>query len=169
MALLEILNQTHPALRSKTEPVDQVNREIKRLIRDMKETMREAPGIGLAAPQVGVLKQVIVFDTGEPGCSGALVNPRLVHIAGEATGVEGCLSIPGLLGSVTRPEHIIVRGLDERGRQVQIEAGGMAARVIQHEIDHLYGILFIDRAIPETIHWATADELEPEEEMAAVA
>jgi peptide deformylase len=169
MALLEILNHTHPALRSKAQPVQRVDKEIRRLIRDMMETMRAAPGIGLAAPQVGVLKQVIVFDTGEDGCSGALVNPRIVRSEGEATDVEGCLSIPGLQGMVPRAAAVVVQGLDERGRPVEIQADGLLARVLQHEIDHLHGVLFIDRAILDTLRWVSREEEEGEEPKEAVA
>lgn len=147
----------HPALRSEAAPVEKVNSRVRRIIRDMRETMKAAPGIGLAAPQVGILQQIIVYDTGEPGCAGALVNPRIVHTEGEAADIEGCLSIPGLQGTVPRPERVIVRGLDAQGRKVEIDASGLLARVLQHEIDHLHGILFIDRAIPDTLHWVVRE------------
>jgi peptide deformylase len=155
MPLLDILNHTRPELRARAEPVEKVTEEIRRLIRDMRETMKAAPGIGLAAPQVGVLKQVIVVDTGEPGCAVVLVNPKVIGAEGESTGVEGCLSIPGIQGLVTRPDRIAVRGLDARGKKVTVKAEGLFARVIQHEIDHLYGILFIDRALPGSLQMVT--------------
>lgn len=164
MALLTVYTMAHPALRSKAAPVGKVNSQIRRIIRDMRETMKAAPGIGLAAPQVGILLQIIVYDTGEPGCAGALVNPSIVHAEGEATETEGCLSIPGLQGSVTRPERVIVRGMNAHGRKVEIDASGLLARVLQHEIDHLHGILFVDRAIPDTLHWVAG---EPEQVHAA--
>jgi peptide deformylase len=136
-------------LRKKAQRVERVTPEIRRLIRDMKETMKAAPGVGLAAPQVGEGLQVLVYEVGEE--RGALVNPVVEEARGEQTDVEGCLSIPGLQGEVTRSLFVAVRGTDERGRPARLEAEGFLARTLQHEIDHLNGILFIDRAIPETL------------------
>ena len=120
------------------------------LIDDMFETMYEANGIGLAAPQVGISKRVIVVDVNEEGSQPfALLNPRIVEdrTAGDR-GEEGCLSIPGVSAMVERPERVVVEGLDRTGAPVRIEADGMLARCLQHEIDHLDGVLFIDRIGP---------------------
>lgn len=149
MAIRTILDYTHPMLRRKARRVEKVTPEIRRLLRDMRETMRNAPGVGLAAPQVGEDLQALVY--GIPDAKGALINPEIQDAQGEQTETEGCLSIPGLQGEVTRALSVKVAGLDERGRPVRLEAEGYLARVLQHEIDHLNGILFIDRANPETL------------------
>ena len=150
MALLPILDYTHPMLRRKTQRVDRVTGQTRRLIRDMRETMKAAPGVGLAAPQVGQPLQVLVYDIGE--AHGCFINPAIEESHGESTEIEGCLSIPGLQGEVTRPLAVTVSGLDDHGRPLRLSAEGYLARVLQHEIDHLSGILFIDRANPETLH-----------------
>jgi len=129
-----------------------VDGKVRDLVRDMFETMRAASGVGLAAPQVGVGKRVIVVDVSpvEPDCPPlALVNPEIVERAGQVEGMEGCLSIPGVEGLVPRAESVRVRGKDDRGEPVEIRATGFLARALQHEIDHLDGVLFIDR-IPAT-------------------
>jgi peptide deformylase len=150
MAVRPILDYTHPMLRRKTQPVDRFTSDLRRLVRDLRDTMKDAPGVGLAAPQVGVDLQVLVYDTGEE--RGCLINPSILEAHGEQTEVEGCLSIPGLQGEVTRALRVTVSGLDDRQRPVRLDAEGYFSRVLQHEIDHLNGILFIDRALPETLH-----------------
>ena len=110
----------------------------------MIETMYDANGVGLAAPQVGVLKRVIVIDIGDGPF--ALINPTIIDSWGEETDIEGCLSCPGFLGEVTRYAGVIVKGLDQQGQEITIEGEGLLARALQHEIDHLDGILFIDKA-----------------------
>lgn len=171
MAVRRILDHTHPALRTQCQPVARVDREVRDLIRDLRETMKNAPGVGLAAPQVGVTKQVIVYDTGQEGERGALINPRIAKLEGEDTDLEGCLSLPGLQGEVSRAARVVVVGLNEHNRQVKLRAEGFLARVLQHEIDHLSGVLFIDRAIPESLRWTkqTEEVGEPERELAAQA
>jgi peptide deformylase len=149
MALRPILDYTQPILRQKALPVERVDRDIRRLVRDMRETMKAAPGVGLAAPQVGERLQVLVYEVGEE--RGCLINPVVESESGEQTDTEGCLSIPGLQGDVTRAASIVVTGLDDRGRPVRREAEEYLARILLHEIDHLNGILFIDRAKPETL------------------
>ena len=150
MAVRPILDYSQPVLRRKAQPVERVTPELRRLLRDMRDTMKAAPGVGLAAPQVGESLRALVYDIGE--ARGSLINPVLHEKHGEQTEVEGCLSIPGLQGDVSRALEIVVSGLDERGKAVRFEAEGYLARVLQHEIDHLDGILFIDRARPETLH-----------------
>ena len=145
MALLEILHFPDPALRNKAKPVAHVDESVRQLIDDMLETMYEAPGIGLAAIQVGVDKRVITVDVSkdrnEPYC---LVNPEVIEAEGEVETEEGCLSVPEYYDTVTRPGQIKVRALDREGETIEFEADGMLAVCIQHEIDHLDGKLFVD-------------------------
>src|SRR5437764_8786559 len=157
MPLREIVKHPHPVLRQRARPVTRLTDSIRRLIADMIETMRDAPGVGLAAPQVGECLRLFVYDDGD-GRSGALINPEIVDRAGEEIGTEGCLSIPRLEGEVPRAQRIVVTGLDRRGKRVRIAAEDLLARVFQHEIDHLDGVLFTDRAEPATLHWLTDDE-----------
>ncbi len=145
MAILKIARMGHPVLLREAEPVsDPTSPEIRRLIADMAETMQDANGIGLAAPQVHVPLRLFVWRNG-PGIS-ALLNPELEELGEETESAwEGCLSIPGLRGCVTRPKRIRFRGLDGNGNPVEGEAEGLAARVIQHETDHLDGVLYTMR------------------------
>lgn len=146
MAVRLILNSTSPILRSRCRPVKAINRPMQRLLDDMAETMYDAPGVGLAAPQVGVAKQLIVADAGDKRLL-QLVNPRIVEASGGSIEVEGCLSLPGVYGEVPRAAAIVVEALDRSGEAVRLSIDGLLARILQHEIDHLHGILFIDRAI----------------------
>jgi len=148
MTLRKILSDNHPGLRTPAQEVKKINSAVYRLIEDMIETMREAEGVGLAANQVGVPKRILVATTGgEDGQIYEVINPRCEKTEGEAVGVEGCLSIPGQYGEVPRFEKIIVRGLNREGKQIRLEAEGLAARILLHEIDHLDGILFTDKAV----------------------
>lgn len=148
-------------LRSAAKPVTKVTEEHAELIARMEEIMHEANGIGLAAPQIGILQRIFVYDSGE-GLQ-ALINPVIMQKKGEQIGSEGCLSLPGLYGDVSRADAVVVKGLDETGRPVRIRAQGLTARVIQHEYDHLDGVLFIDHADPDTLHYATPESRESEE------
>ncbi|MBP2678849.1 MAG: def1 [Deltaproteobacteria bacterium] len=144
----EILVYPDPFLARKALPVAVVDDRVRALIRDMFETMYAAEGVGLAATQVGVGKRVIVVDVSpvdETIAPVAVVNPEIVEREGSVTGVEGCLSVPGVQGEVCRAETVEVRGKDEQGRPVRIRASGILSRALQHEIDHLDGVLFIDR------------------------
>jgi peptide deformylase len=149
----DILVYPDPFLARKAAAVTAVDDRVRDLIRDMFETMYESEGIGLAAPQVGVGKRVIVVDVSpvdEGVAPMAIVNPEIAGREGETVlGVEGCLSIPGVQGEVPRSEVVVVRGLDVRGDPVRVRAEGILSRALQHEIDHLDGVLFIDR-IPST-------------------
>jgi peptide deformylase len=148
MSVLEIKIYPEKILREKAEPVREFNSELQRLIDDMIETMYSAPGVGLAANQVGVSKQVLVVDVSskeEKSPLIVLINPEIVYAKGESAMEEGCLSIPGYTTVVKRSEEIKVRGLDRDGGPIEIEASGLLSRALQHEIDHLNGILFIDR------------------------
>ena len=143
-------------LRRRAEDVLEVNEEIRALIERMYATMEESRGLGLAAPQIGVSKRVFVYDVGEG--KHAVINPRIVKRSGEEYSVEGCLSIPGLQGEVPRALRVTLTGLDESGRKIRIRAEGLLARVFQHEIDHLEGTLFIDRADPDSLQYVTDTE-----------
>ena len=146
--LRPILIYPDPLLLRKAPSVSRVDDKVRELIRDLFETMRAASGVGLAATQIGVGKRVIVVDVShlEPEIAPlALVNPEIVESGGSVEGTEGCLSIPGVEGVVPRSETVLVKAQDEQGRPVQIPARGLLARALQHEIDHLDGILFIDR------------------------
>lgn len=158
MAILKIARMGHPVLLAQAEPVpDPTLPEIRRLVADMGETMLDSGGIGLAAPQVHLPLQLFVWRNG-PGIS-ALFNPVLEPLGPEeATAWEGCLSIPGLRGAVTRPARIRFRGLDAEGNPVTGEADGMGARVMQHEADHLRGILYTMRMTDFT-RFAFTEEL----------
>lgn len=146
--LRPILIYPDPFLLKRAAPVKRVDERIRGLIRDLFETMHAASGVGLAATQVGDGNRVIVVDIShvEPEAAPlALVNPEIVESRGLEEGSEGCLSIPGVEGVVPRAESVLVKALDGHGRPVQIPAHGLLARALQHEIDHLDGILFIDR------------------------
>ncbi len=148
MARLPIIIAPNPVLKAKARPVDAVDEGIRRMIDDMLETMYAAPGIGLAANQIGVLQRVIVLDVArenEPAQPLALVNPELVWQSEiEATNNEGCLSLPEQYAEVTRPAEVTVRFLDRDGQRRERHAAGLLATCVQHEIDHLNGILFVD-------------------------
>ncbi len=150
MALLEVRIMGDPVLRQKAEALGDVSDETRRLIKDMFDTMYEKDGVGLAAPQVGVTQRVIVVDPRETDVKPlGLVNPIIIASADELDrGEEGCLSIPGLKDIVERPAGIILEALDADGKAVRLEAEGLLARVLQHEIDHLDGVLFVDRVSP---------------------
>ena len=147
-----IVKVPDPLLRGKAAEIERFTKKTGFLIDDMMKAMREANGIGLAAPQLGVLQRVIVISP-EGFRPTALVNPRVVKSEGSFTGEEGCLSIPGLYGDVTRAAFVQVEALDRKGRELVFELEGMPAKVVQHEIDHLDGVLFIDKVDPATLHW----------------
>ena len=148
MAILPIIVAPDPRLKQVAKPVERVDGEVRRLMDDMLETMHQAPGIGLAAPQVGVLKRVLVIDIakeGEDPQPYRMANPELVWVSDEdAVYEEGCLSLPDHYAEVTRPGAIRVRYLDHENEIREMEADGLLATCIQHEMDHLEGILFVD-------------------------
>jgi peptide deformylase len=145
MAIRNIRTDDDEILRKKSKKVDVINERVKILIEDMKETMYATEGVGLAAPQVGILKRIAVVDVGEGLVT--VINPEIIERNGSYVDVEGCLSLPGRQGEVERPESIKVRALNEVGEEVVIHAEELFARALCHEIDHLDGILFIDRLI----------------------
>jgi peptide deformylase len=143
IALREIRKIDDEVLRKKSRRVDKVDERILTLIEDMIETMYDADGVGLAAPQVGILRRVAVIDVGEGIVK--LINPEIVSFEGGEIEEEGCLSIPNRREPVKRPEKVTVKALDETGNEITIEGSGLFARALCHEIDHLEGILFIDK------------------------
>lgn len=136
-------------LLKKSKSVSKINNVVRTVLQDMSQTMYEGDGIGLAANQVGVMRRLVVVDVGDGLIQ--LVNPVIVKSSGEQVGQEGCLSIPNLWGVVKRPEKVVVKAFNERGKRLEINAEGLLAVVLCHEIDHLDGILFIDKAEPGTI------------------
>jgi peptide deformylase len=147
MALRNIMHyQTDDILRKKSRAVEKIDSKILTLLKDMAETMYNANGAGLAAPQVGILRRLVVIDDGTGLIK--LINPIIVEADGEQQEMEGCLSIPGIYGRVKRPEKVVVNALDENGELLNLEGTGLLARALCHEIDHLNGVLFIDKVIP---------------------
>ena len=149
MALLTVRLYGDPVLRQVATPVREITAEVKRIIADMTETMWHQVGIGLAAPQVGLPHRILVMDDGKGGAQ-ALINPVIENRSGTIREEEGCLSLPGVFGVVERTKTITVRAMDADGKPVSLEATGLKARIVQHELDHLDGVLFIDRLPPVT-------------------
>ncbi len=149
MAIRQIRLLGDPVLRERCREVDEVNQETRQLIDDLIDTMYEADGIGLAAPQIGVSQRVFVYDIREEEhAPGVLVNPRIIETSGKVRESEGCLSIPDLSEIVERHVNIVAEGLNREGQPVRLEADGLLSRCLQHESDHLDGILFFDRISP---------------------
>ena len=146
MAKLKIVKVGDPVLRSISRPVENITPRTLQLIDDMIETMRAADGVGLAAPQVGVLRRIVVIETPEEGLF-ELINPKIIAFAGEQRSEEGCLSVPGKFGITVRPMHVTVRALNRKGEQIEVTGSGLLAKAFCHEIDHLDGKLYIDCAI----------------------
>lgn len=145
MAQLNIRTEHDPALRKKSRPVTEITQRIRTLLDDMLETMRAADGVGLAAPQVGVLRRIVVIEV-TPGEVLELINPKILAQSGEMTGLEGCLSVPGKQGVVKRPSFVRVEALDRNCVMQTYEGTELLARCLCHEIDHLDGILYTDKA-----------------------
>ena len=150
MAVLKVRKYGDPVLRKRATPVTTITPEIRRVVDDMIETMYDEVGIGLAAPQVGISLRLMVVGNEKTTGARAIVNPVITDKAGEITAEEGCLSLPGIFAQVTRAESVTLEGQDLEGRPVSIKARGLTARVFQHEMDHLDGVLFIDHLDPMT-------------------
>jgi len=144
MAVYRIVEMGDPVLREKCRPVKHITPNIHKLLENLAETMYDANGVGLAAPQIGVPKRVIVVDVGDGLME--LINPEIVSCDGAETDFEGCLSLPGVRGEVVRAARVTVTGYDRNGKKVEYTGEGLLARAFQHEIDHLEGILFVDKA-----------------------
>ncbi|HKL09875.1 MAG TPA: peptide deformylase [Clostridia bacterium] len=148
MAIRNVRKEGDPILRKRSKEVTEINDRIHILLDDMIETMDAEDGVGLAAPQVGVLKRVIVIRIGNELIQ--LINPEIIYENGEQTDIEGCLSVPGKSMNVKRPLSVNVKGIDRGGNAVEYEGSDLMARAFCHEVDHLDGILFIDKGIPES-------------------
>ena len=175
MALLPIVNLPDPILRRKAKPVTKFDKDLQTLIDNMIETMREAPGVGLAAPQINISQQLAVIEYAEgedeeeenedappiPKKLYVIINPEIIKASEEKVmGIEGCLSIPGLHGEVERHEAIQIKALNRHGSPVKLKVDGWTARIFQHEIDHLNGVLFTDRATSVWKPSADEDEID---------
>lgn len=147
MAVMKILRLGDETLRKKSHPVTKIDRRTVGLLKDMAETMYAADGCGLAAPQVGILRRMVVIDVG--GGLIELINPEIIESEGEEVGVEGCLSVPGRRGTVKRPTKVVVRALDRKGREIELTAEGFLARAVCHELDHLDGVVYVDKMIED--------------------
>ena len=158
MGLRKILTDKDPALHKVCRPVEKFDGRLHRLLDDMKETLADANGVGLAAPQVGILRRVVLVDTGEEVLE--LINPSLLETSGEQVGAEGCLSVPGKYGLVKRPNYAKVRAQDRNGNWFEAEGEELIARCFCHELDHLDGILYTE--VME--RFLTEEELEAQEE-----
>lgn len=144
MALRNVRELGDPCLRKVCKEVKNINARTKILIDDMLDTMYEANGVGLAAPQVGIVKRIVVIDIGDEHPL-TLINPEIIETSGEQTGDEGCLSLPGKVGQVTRPMHVVCKALDRDMNEITVTGEGLLARAICHETDHLEGILYKDK------------------------
>ncbi|MGI6689732.1 MAG: peptide deformylase [Christensenellales bacterium] len=142
MAIRKILTIGNPLLRKASHPVTKFDLRLALMLRDMKDTMYHADGVGLAAPQIGIMRRIVVIDIGEGPIE--IINPEFISLEGEIGMVEGCLSVPGRRGFVTRPERAIVRAQDRKGNYFEIGGDGLLGRALQHEIDHLKGTLYVD-------------------------
>lgn len=160
MAVLDVITYGHPTLRRRADACN-VKEIDQNFINDMMETMYLKDGVGLAAPQVNVSKQLLVCQDGEQEY--VLINPRIIaHSETRTTDYEGCLSIPGLHAKVPRYDKVVVKALNEKGEPVEIKAKGLLSVILQHEIDHLNGVLYIDRADLQTLSWTDAESVAPE-------
>ncbi|KGE16716.1 peptide deformylase [Paenibacillus wynnii] len=161
MAIRMIVLEPDDVLHKRAKEVAVVTSNVKKLLDDMAHTMYDAEGVGLAAPQVGILKRLIVIDADDENGLIKMINPEIIHSEGEQLGPEGCLSIPGINGDVRRAETVTVRGLNRDGEEITITGSGLLARAFQHEIDHLNGVLFTD--IAEKVYEMKLDRIETEE------
>ena len=159
MAIRQIRTIGDEILRKECKPVKEMTPRLKELIEDMFETMYETGGVGLAAPQVGILKQIVVIDV-EDGNQYVLINPEITETEGEQTGPEGCLSVPGKSGTVTRPEKVTVKAYNEDREPIELTGEGFLARAICHECDHLHGCLYVDKVEGELEDIGEAEEEE---------
>lgn len=160
MALRTIRTEGDPVLEKKSRPITEMTPKLRNLIVDMLDTMYDAMGVGLAAPQVGILKRLVVIDVGEGPI--VLINPEILETSGEQTGEEGCLSVPGMVGQVTRPNYVKVKALDINMEEVEYEGTELLARAFCHEIDHLDGRMYTELVEGELHRVSYEDEDEEE-------
>ena len=160
MAIRQIREYGDEILRKKAREVEVVDDKIRELIEDMIETMHKYNGVGLAAPQVGILKRVVVIDLYDDNGPLRLVNPKIIKQKGKQEVEEGCLSFPNQYAKLIRPEEVVAEALNEKGEKIKIKAKGLLAQAICHELEHLEGILFIDNMVPGTLEYVQPDETE---------
>jgi len=151
MAIRTIRTEGDEILRKKSKKVEVIDDKIKELIQDMKETLHKYNGVGLAAVQVGILKQIVIIQEEEDSPIYVLINPELISTSGTQLVEEGCLSFPNKFAKIERPEKVKIRALNEKGEEIEIKAKGLLAQAISHELDHLNGEVFIDKIIPGTL------------------
>lgn len=151
MAIRTIRTEGDEILKKKSKKVEVIDEKIKELIQDMKETLQKYDGVGLAAVQVGILKQIVIIHEGEDEPIYVLINPEIISESGKQVVEEGCLSFPNKFAKIERPEKVKVRAIDENGKKIEITGKGLLAQAISHEIDHLNGEVFIDKIIPGTL------------------
>ena len=160
MAIRNVIESGDEILRKKSRPVEVVDDKIRQLLDDMVETMHKYNGVGLAAPQVGILKRIIVIDLYDETGPIKLVNPVILKQKGQQEVEEGCLSFPNQFAKMVRPTEIVVKALNEEGKEIKIKGTGLLAQALAHEIDHLDGILFVDKMIPGTLELIKPEENE---------
>lgn len=158
MAIRQIREYGDEILRKKAREVEVVDDKIRELIEDMIETMHKYNGVGLAAPQVGILKRVVVIDLYDDNGPLRLVNPKIIKQKGKQEVEEGCLSFPNQYAKMIRPEEVVAEALNEKGEKIKIKAKGLLAQAICHELEHLEGILFIDNMVPGTLEYVKPEE-----------
>jgi len=161
MAIREITKIGEEVLRKRCHPVNAFDKKLHLLLRDMAETMYAADGVGLAAPQVGILRRIVVIDVGDGLIE--LINPVILETRGAEVGPEGCLSVPGRQGKVERPTWVKVLAQDRKGRAIELEGDGLLARCVCHELDHLDGVLYCDKMIEEITENNTEENTEEQE------
>lgn len=151
MAIRTIRTEGDEILKKKSKPVEKIDDKILELIKDMQETLKKYDGVGLAAVQVGILKQVIIIDLGEEGEQYVIINPEIISKSGNQVVEEGCLSFPNKFAKIERPDKVVIKALNEKGKTVEITGKGLLAQAVCHEIDHLNGEVFIEKIIPGTL------------------
>ena len=160
MAIRNLRLEGDEILKKRSREIEKIDYKIKELAEDMMETMHKFDGVGLAAPQVGILKRIIVIDLGEEDTQFILINPEIVSMKGEQIVDEGCLSFPNKYGKVRRPKEVVVKALDINGNKVKLEAKDLLAQALCHEIDHLNGEVFVDKVEEGTLEYITPEQKE---------
>lgn len=160
MAIRMVRENGDEVLRKKAREVEAVDDKIRELLDDMVETLHAYNGVGLAAPQVGILKRVVVIDLYDDKGPMKLVNPKIVKQKGEQEVEEGCLSFPNQFAKIIRPAEVIIEALNENGKKIKIKGEGLLAQALSHELDHLDGVLFVDKIIPGTLEYVTEENKE---------
>lgn len=158
MAIRIVRENGDEILRKKSREVEVVDEKIKQILEDMVETLHSYNGVGLAGPQIGLLKRLVVIDLYDDKGPLKLVNPKIIKQKGEQEVEEGCLSFPNQFAKIIRPAEVVIEAMDENGKKIKIKGTGLLAQAISHELDHLDGILFVDKIIPGTLEYVTSDE-----------